>query len=116
MGSGRRIDADGAPAVPGMPGFFGNERPADGAGMEGCLLLALPGGSWPGRERLRPRKSSAVLRTWEKSYYSSEHDGITLNHNSNCWCKIGHSEDKIGERRGKEDGTKETNSQDAPSV
>ena len=84
MGSGRRVDAEGAVAVPGMPGFFGNERPADGAGMGGCLLLGLtPGGSWPVRERLRPRKSSAVLRTWEKSYYPSEHDGIAPNRNSN---------------------------------
>lgn len=63
MGSGRRED-DG----PGRPDFLGTGRPADGAGTPGGLLPGLtPGGYWPVRERLRPRKASAVLRTCEKS-------------------------------------------------
>jgi hypothetical protein len=44
-------------------GFFGIEPgPADGTG--GLIPgFALPDAYWPGRDRLRPRKISAVLRT-----------------------------------------------------
>jgi hypothetical protein len=52
-----------------LPLFRGWVRPADGAGTTGCGLLPgfAPGGYCPVRERLRPRKVSATLRTCEKS-------------------------------------------------
>jgi hypothetical protein len=53
----------------GTLGFLGSDRPAEGMGTTMLLLPPglTPGGYWFRDERLRPRKTSAVFRTWEKS-------------------------------------------------
>lgn len=58
MGSGREWDlrAEGA------------DKPADGAGTIDELLMPGLAPGCPGRERLRSKNCSALLRTWEKSW------------------------------------------------
>lgn len=61
MGSGREL---------GLRDGMG--RPAEGAGTiaEGLTPGLTPG--WPGRSRLRSKKTAALLRTWEKSWKAKQ--------------------------------------------
>lgn len=66
-----REEAEGERRMIGSPlrEGLGFRPPAVGA-MGLAPLGFVPGGYWPGRVRLRPRKISAVFRTWEKSWLS----------------------------------------------
>lgn len=81
MGSGR------------LDGFLGSETRDDvlEAVEEGAAVSVDDGGWAPGRGRLRPRKISAVLRMWEKSWQVEVRFSHTIidvldeTEGSNCW-------------------------------
>lgn len=68
-----RDDAEGESSIIGSgrrDGFFGSETRDDVLdATEMAAVVPVDDGGWaPGRGRLRPRKISAVLRMWEKSW------------------------------------------------